>query len=421
VLTNRARSWWVLAAAVLLVAVALVALARPARPTEPPAVPMLAMLGTDGGAVRFTAIDPLSLIALPGPSVVVAEYHDAYSFSPDRTRLAIGMSAPSESGPRIGLQILDVARRTVVRSVETGIAAEAVAWIAPTRIVALLQSGKVVVVDADSGDIVASRLLGAPTGCGYPVASDGDKAVLLVTGAGAARSAQLAVAGADGSIRTVTLKRVRVGSLGYACTQTALAVDPAADRAYVVAPGAPIITEVSLDTLAVTEHRMPTIPPGRATAVRRCRPRGAVCSSRRHALWLGNHRLAISGLDLIAAAGGSTTPRPVGVTIVDTRTWTARRLDRHASAATLAGRRLLTFDEATGYPGQPGPSGLRAYAIADGRLLWRRDGAQVGDLQVAGGRAYARGRQRMYVLDPATGRVLANQQFSLTEKLALLP
>jgi hypothetical protein len=232
--TNTARALRILAAGVLVAAVAVVALVASARPA--PAA-TLAMVGTDGGAMRFTAIDPLSLARLPGPSVVVHEYHDARSFSPDGSRLAIGMSAP---GPfaRIGLQILDVAGRTVARSVATGIAAEAVAWVAPQRIVALLASGDVVVVDADSGAIAARHRLPAPRQCGnQPIAIAGDRAVLLLGRAGAARPVRLVVARADGSIRAVTLDGVRVGSRGFACKQTGLAVDPVAGRAYVVAPG----------------------------------------------------------------------------------------------------------------------------------------------------------------------------------------
>lgn len=396
---------------------ALVACGAATRSTPPP--PALALIGPGTGAVRFAAIDPLSLAVLPGPAVAIAEYHAARAFSRDARRLAVGLSAPG-SGPRIGLQILDVAGRRVLRSVPTGIAAEAVAWVSGTRVAALLQSGEVVIVDADAGTIVARRRFPAPSGCGQPpVALAGERAVFLLTGAGRARAARVVLAGADGSIRAVALRGVRVGSSVAGCTGSGLAVDPAAGRAYVVAPGAPI-AEVRLASMRVRKHRVAGVPGGRAVAVaaRRCRAHGAICSSRRSALWLGNGRLAVSGLDMVATgAGAATAPRPAGLTIVDTRRWVARGLDRRAGAARRAGRLVLTFGGGEPDPAHPHGGGVRAYAPAGGRPVWRRDRDQVWDLELAGGRAYARGLRRTFVLDPATGRLLAQPRFASARTL----
>src|SRR5262245_2780241 len=102
--------------------------------------------------VVFAHLDPLTLQPT-GTQVRLGEYHDSLSLSPDGRRAAFGISAPGGAA-RIGVRVVDVAGLQVTRDVETGIAAEAVAWASNNRIVAVLQSGDVVLVDADSGAIL---------------------------------------------------------------------------------------------------------------------------------------------------------------------------------------------------------------------------------------------------------------------------
>jgi hypothetical protein len=73
---------------------------------------------------------------------------------------AFGISASGEEG-RIGIRVIDLETFQVVKDIETGIAAEALGWLAPDRLAAYLQSGEVVVVDPRSGDEIAREALGA--------------------------------------------------------------------------------------------------------------------------------------------------------------------------------------------------------------------------------------------------------------------
>lgn len=96
----------------------------------------------------------------PGvPFADLGEYHDAWSLSPHRRLAAFGISAPGEHR-RIGIRVLDLGTFTVVRDIETGIAAEAVGWVAPDRLVAFLQSGELVVVDPRGDQEPARQALG---------------------------------------------------------------------------------------------------------------------------------------------------------------------------------------------------------------------------------------------------------------------
>jgi hypothetical protein len=140
-----------------------------------------------------------------------------------------------------------------------------------------------------------------------------------------------------------------------------MAVDPARLVAYVVGAGAPVAA-VDLRTMRAARHR-------------------------------------VAAPALLRDAG---CPR-----LVDTRTWAARLIARRAGAARLAGHRLLVYDGR--HPsGRPyAGSGLRVYDRS-GRL--RRTllpGLRVGDVQVAGSRAYARTTRGLRVVDLRRGRVIA--------------
>jgi hypothetical protein len=151
-----------------------------------------------------------------------------------------------------------------------------------------------------------------------------------------------------------------------------------------VAGTAPI-AEVELRTMRVRYHRVAL-------------PRARSARSSRDALWLGNGLLAVSG---------QNSPRaPAGVHVVDTRTWTARTVDRRAGQAKLVAGRLLVH---TDFPRESG-IGLRVYTRDGGRLVRHVLGGQALDVEVAGSRAYAyriAGRRRaLYVIDARSGSVV---------------
>ena len=105
-----------------------------------------------GGGTRVGCFDSLSLRPTSAP-VFFGEYHDAWSTSPDGRRVALGISAPG-SEARIGVRIVNLARWATELDVETGIAAEAVAWLTDRTLVAALQRGGIVLIDPATGEVV---------------------------------------------------------------------------------------------------------------------------------------------------------------------------------------------------------------------------------------------------------------------------
>lgn len=114
-------------------------LRAPSPPSEAtPVAPNQSLLGItsprdDSGPAVLARLDSLSLKPV-SPQVPIPEYHDAWSLSPDGSQIALGMSAPGREG-RVGVLLVDLDAMKVVRGIETGIAAEALAWLAPRVLV----------------------------------------------------------------------------------------------------------------------------------------------------------------------------------------------------------------------------------------------------------------------------------------------
>jgi hypothetical protein len=136
-------------AAVLLAAVAVAAGAEEAAAARAP-VGVVSTLNGDPASVA--RLDPVSLRPA-GPRLRLGEYHDGWSFSPDRSQLALGMGGAGETCGR-GICIVDVDSMRITGDVAAPISVEAVAWLTPRRIVAVLHSGGVLVADPVTGTIV---------------------------------------------------------------------------------------------------------------------------------------------------------------------------------------------------------------------------------------------------------------------------
>jgi hypothetical protein len=345
-----------------------------------------------------TLVAPVNRRTLqPGvPWTELGEYHDAWSLSPDRRLAAFGISAPGDEG-RIGIRVIDLGTFQIVKDIAAGIAAEAVGWIAPDRLAAFLQSGEVIVVDPASGEELAREALGA-TSCPFTpqnaVTRLGFVFVVAVAG-----SARLVVADAQGRVRTVRLGDISLGEAHGICQEAGLAVDRRRLVAYVVGAGAPVAA-IDLRTLRVTRHRVADAPA--LLAGSGC----AECGAQRAAHWVGGRRFAVTGFDrrpTRRAFRSRTTP--AGAALVDTRTWTARVIAPRAGAVRVSGGRLLAYDGRHPVLRPRAGSGLRVHDQT-GRL--RRtllEGERVGDVQVAGGRVYARTARGLRVV--RRGQVIA--------------
>src|SRR4051794_28791690 len=93
----------------------------------------------DGGARTLAPLAPHSLRPAV-PRVRLPEYHDNWSFSPDGSRVALGMGGAGDICGR-GICIVDVRSMSIAAQIHAPTAVEAVAWLRPRRIVGVLQTG----------------------------------------------------------------------------------------------------------------------------------------------------------------------------------------------------------------------------------------------------------------------------------------
>ena len=318
-------------AAFLLAAGVLAAGAGGAGAKEPP------LYGTVSNAngVVLAHVDPGSLRPL-GKGVAVGRDVVSWSFAPNRTKLAIG------DGYGGKIRIVDLARMRVRRTIGTVGVPVASAWLAPRRLV-WAEPYRIVLVDPLTGRILRRSYTDAAV---RRTARAADSLVLLLAPEGKFGPAQLAVAGATGPVRIVTLDRVLAGTSSdepVTIRLPGLAVDPETRRAFVIGGGEPI-AEIDLATLSVRYHDVRTL----AAA-----SKGPLDGPERIAAWLGNGLLAVAGSDhrdLVREGDTETmvTTRPSGLQLVDTRTWQMRTLDPAATDLVVAGDRLLAFGRGIG-------------------------------------------------------------------------
>jgi hypothetical protein len=352
----------------------------PAAAPEPRAAarpaPFAGILGDPyGGPTRVGCFDSLSLRPT-SPPVFRGEYHNAWSASPDGTRVALGISASGGEG-RVGVRIVDLARGTVELDVETGIAAVAVAWLTDRTLVAALQRGGIVVIDPVTGGVVGRWAGWAALDAAS--ARTRRRFVLLEPGG---RTRRLAAVDRTGRLRSVSL-RLPVRSRHSRLARPALVADPVREHAYVLA-GDRGVLDVDLQRMRATRRRLrPALELGA--------PRGRFPV--RGGLWLGGGRLAVSGHDGVPGRGRRI--HPAGLSVVDTRTWNVGVIDSAATGAALAPGRLLAYGE----------RGLRGYTRAGRRVFEVLRRERVWSVGAAGRLAYAVTPRATYVIDTRSGRI----------------
>lgn len=402
---SRIRPVVIVAFAVALAATVLIALGGGAS-ERPPAQATAAPLGIVGGSASYevTRLDPVSL-SPRGPRAELGEFHGAWSFSPDGSQIAFGISDSGRRG-RIAVRVIDRDELTVAVQVEAGAAAQALGWVAERRVAALTIpystydgfpgragtrrrtfSGELVLADTSTGSLLTRRPFSVPQACRPASAVTAAGFVVLVSGL-KGTPPRLALLDARGRYRTATLARFPTKVRDGACGD--LAIDPAGERAYVVAAGAPV-AEVDLRTLAVRYHNVTIAPPSS-----RCERTTTRCVPHRRTLWLGARRLAVFGEDAIGRR--ARVRASAGVRLVDLSAGTTRTLDVRAGDARLAGATLLTFGSG---------SALHGFGLDGSRRFRRFTDQRVSDVQIAGGHAYARLTTSVHVIDPATGETTA--------------
>jgi hypothetical protein len=390
---------------------------RPVAPASLPLPPGLATEAASGPAgdpvlgivgdrpPMLVRLDSRSLRPLPGRWLRLDGSVAGYGWSPDRSVLALGDSDESV------LHLVDVGRMRLLGKVRLGApgAPQWFAWLGPRRLVAVAEDSpgdpaaepgesSVLLVDPLSRRVLQRRRLEGRT-ASFVVLRD--RVVMLTTPVEGIGTARLAVADGHGRVRAVPLRAIAAGFKQPADwsdgageeRQAGLAVDPAGDRAFVVAAGVPV-AEVDLDDLGVTYRGLSRpasllrrlagwlVPPVEAKMV---------SGPLRSACWLGDGLLAVWGSDRRVVKDAAGNPgveeTPAGLKLVDTRDWSVRQVHPSATSIRWRGGRLLVY----GVPGYSEPEegiGLTLYGPGGRPAVRLFRGRPIGDVWVNGDLAY---------------------------------
>jgi hypothetical protein len=191
-------------------------------------------------------------------------------------------------------------------------------WNYANKLVTLTETAQVVVVDPTKLRLRAYRSLGGDLGA---FATAGDRIVAVVAPLDGIGAAKLAVIDDAGRVRITPLPQIRAGSetLGngseFRYEWPGLAVEPSGTQAAVVSAQGPIVA-VRLDTLAASVHAARTLAAARKNAN----------GSYRTARWTMSGTVAVTGADT-TFDGTTERTTPAGLTLLDTRDWSARTVD----------------------------------------------------------------------------------------------
>jgi hypothetical protein len=357
---------------------------------------------TSQGSLGLVRVDRDTLRPLAGHRVPLAAEPLGWSFSPDRSRIALGSTARGARLRLIDLRAMRALGDVTITRRGSGVAT---AWAGPRRVLAVIVTpgccgaGDTIVagIDAVRRRVVWRRRLGGSLQAGDRFG----RGLLLVLGP-RGRSigpSRLIRVGPRGQMRSAALPEIHSGSEPKgSVTRTwspGLAVDRRGRRAFVVQAGAPV-AEVDLPSFGVSSHALQP------------RAADAVAGPTRRALWLGRGLLAVTGSD--ARSGGRETP--AGLTLVDTRRWRARMVDPRTTDARVVSGTLLASSFLNG--GRSG-SGLTGYSL-DGMPKFHLFGNdQILGAQPIGRNALVGGPRGIALIDARTGRRLRHyRRFSMS-------
>lgn len=388
-------------------------------------------------AATLVRVDPRSLRPLASPKVALGRSTSTWSFAPGRSKLvAAGYGA---KGRRWFLRFVDVRKMRLLWTVPLRPRERvlALAWLAPRRAVAVTArswgSLELLVLDPVTRRLLATRPL--PIEGEPPLLHTGrtpKHLVLLASGLNEIEPARLLVVDPDGAAREVTLARILAGRQWRQDPAVseyripALAVDPDGDRAFVLAPGAPVAV-IDLNTLSVAYHdlRQPISLLGRLRAwLEPAAQAKATDGPIRYARWLGDGLIGLTGSDdhTFVDANGvlQMTTSPAGLALVDVRDWTVRTLDATSSFFRIAEGLLF----ATGWSWDSASQTQRSFGVAvygpdGGKRFHLFPGTQAYVEEVFAGRAYVRpGRDRpLAVVDLNSGRIIGHRRGSVPSLL----
>ena len=395
--------------------------------------PLVGVVSSDNLATELARLDPRTLRPLPGDRLKLTGSWPLLAVAPNRSTAVLG----SEAGD---LTVIDLVHLRQLGAVKTDLPGAAIfgwGWVGRSRLLLIDTSQQaateVLAVDVSTRRVVRRQRFNGVVQ-GYAHLPHG--LALLVTPANAIGRARLVVSDANAGLRTVALAQINAGFKQFDDTDGSgprmeqavpgIAADPTGRRIYVVSGDGPV-AEVDLASLQVTYHRL-----GRSVSllqrlVRWWAPPAEakiISGPSRNALWLGAGQLAVTGYD--GSAKGQHREIPSGLQLIDTRTWTVRQVDRHASSAVLAAGRLLAFGTAfgTGPDGANQGFGLTLYGPGDRQPMHWFGANQVSWVQVNGDLAYVQlmdanlsNVEGYAVVDLRSGRLLDKGTGSVPELL----
>jgi hypothetical protein len=362
----------------------------------------------------LTRLDPSTLLPTGARRLTfLTSLAPTWAYSPDRSRLVL-------SNESSRLLVVDTRTLRLTASVRKPAFNDvlALAWIGGRvlTVMAGFDVPQLFVVDPRGGRVAAwdMALPGQFVGRAGRTAHQLVFLLAPVTGIG---TCTLATADAAGTVRTVTLPDVRCGADDVGEDGSAppaveheafpgLAVDAAGNRAFVL-PGGSTVTEVNLETMAVSAHDLVQPSSELDGLLGRLAPeaqaKGAPDGPWRQALWLGGGVLAVWGSDLHGSIDASGNPQfdatPAGITLVDTRSWTTRVLDAQGSDLQRDGDVLLGT-AGTGGVTVYGADGSERFHLFNGRSVWLQAGFGRATVSPAGT------SHHYWVVDPSNGTVV---------------
>jgi hypothetical protein len=403
------------------------------------ALPLYGIVGPPpSGLVR---VDPGRLRPLRGWRIPLDGHTFGWSFSPDRSRLALGSDGSGE------VRIVDLRHRRVLGDVEVNTPQRgsvfASAWAGANRVLAVVVSpgccGLGTTTVAGIAATQPPRLLWQRRLNGSLQAGERfRRSLVLVLGPAGRRlgRSRLVVVGPEGHAQSASLTEIRSGLGGSGNYRTGrfvsdiwdpgLAVDPTGARAFVVQAGEPL-AEIDLASLRVRYHALAEPISFLGRLHNWLEPKAEAKADEgptRQALWLGQGMLAVTGFDghagLESHGGQTEWATPAGLKLIDTRRWSVRTLDPRVSNAVLAPDTLLAFGVLWDSRGQRMTgSGLSGYT-RDGSRRYHLYGDDpisavqpLGSRILVGGAAGSRLFRRGALLDARTGHELRSVGFSI--------
>jgi hypothetical protein len=349
---------------------------------------------------KLVRVDPNTLSILRGPQLKLPDFAGGFKSSPDRNLAVVG---GTDHGRLVFVDPIRMRRLGMLKLGGLDDSAATIAWPRRRTLVALdveedahrVGLTKVVVVDPVRRRVVRELRFSWWAALAYATTRSGRTAVLLVSWTHLTEP-RLVVVDADGRVRQRRLRGFAAGvgfdRSGETRRFPAMAVDPRAERAFVLLEHEPIAV-IDLRTLRIRSGFMRLPAPARRDAGP---PHGTGTNNpthgpQREAAWIGAGRFAFTGFDSWTV-GHAERDAGIGLHVFDTRTWSVQMLRAGkfsfmpgtARVVALGGQSLFVFGK-----------GKLAYSVSAAHG-W---GAAAGRLLVGTRRGHD-----YRVLDPADGR-----------------